>query len=47
MKYMHIFEREVNGRSYRIAAQSVWDPVRGRSVARQTVLGPATAAPVV
>src|SRR5271157_5469685 len=46
MKDMHVFEREVNGRSYRIAAQSVWDPVRGRSVARQTVLGPATVAPV-
>ena len=46
MKDMHVFERQVNGRSYRIAAQSVWDPVRGRSVARQTVLGPATAAPV-
>jgi len=47
MKDMHVFEREVNGRRYRIAAQSVWDPARGRSVARQTVLGPATAAPVV
>ena len=47
MKDMHVFEREVNGRSYRIAAQSVWDPVVGRSVARQVVLGPATAAPVV
>jgi transposase len=46
MKDMHVFEREVNGRSYRIAAQSVWDPVRGRSVARQIVLGPATVAPV-
>ena len=46
MKDMHIFEREVNGCRYRIAAQSVWDPVRGRSVARQIVLGPATAAPV-
>ena len=46
MKDMHVFEREVNGRRYRIAAQSVWDPVRGRSVARQIVLGPATAAPV-
>jgi transposase len=46
MKDMHIFERDVNGCRYRIAAQSVWDPVRGRSVARQTVLGPATAAPV-
>ena len=46
MKEMHVFERDVNGRRYRIAAQSVWDPVRGRSVARQIVLGPATAAPV-
>jgi len=46
MKDMHVFEREVNGRRYRIAAQSVWDPIRGRSVARQTVLGPAAAAPV-
>src|SRR5579864_1391354 len=47
MKDMHVFERKVQGRRYRIAAQSVWDPVRGRSVARQTVLGPATAPPVV
>ena len=46
MKDMHIFERVVNGRRYRIAAQSVWDPIRGRSVARQTVLGPETTAPV-
>lgn len=46
MKDMHVFERDVNGRRYRIAAQSVWDPVRGRSVARQIVLGPAVAAPV-
>jgi transposase len=46
MKDMHIFEREVNGRSYRIAAQSVWDAAQGRSVARQVVLGPATAPPV-
>lgn len=38
---MHIFEREVNGHRYRIAAQSVWDSRRGRSVARQVVLGPA------
>src|SRR5437667_483977 len=36
----------MDGRGYRIAAQSVWDPVRRRSVARQIVLGPATAAPV-
>src|SRR3989442_9648789 len=46
MKDRLVFERDVNGRRYRIAAQSVWDPVRGRSVARQIVLGPATAAPV-
>ena len=46
MKDMHIFEREVNGRTYRIAAQSVWDSADGRSVARQVVLGPATAPPV-
>ena len=38
---MHIFERQVNGHRYRIAAQSVWDAQRGRSVARQVVLGPA------
>jgi len=41
MKDMHVFEREVNGHRYRIAAQSVWDSARGRSVARQVVLGPA------
>lgn len=38
---MHIFEREVSGRRYRIAAQSMWDAERGRCVARQVVLGPA------
>jgi transposase len=43
---MHVFEREVNGHRYRIAAQSVWDATRGRSVARQVVLGPAVAPPV-
>ncbi len=43
---MHVFEREVNGRRYRIAAQSVWDPAAGRSVARQVVLGPAEPPPV-
>ncbi len=46
MKDMHIFEREVNGHHYRIAAQSVWDAAQGRSVARQVVLGPAGAPPV-
>ncbi len=43
---MHIFEREVGGRRYRIAAQSVWDSQQQRSVARQIVLGPAGPAPV-
>ena len=43
---MHIFERKINGRSYRIAAQSIWDSGRGRSVARQVVLGPAARPPL-
>ena len=43
---MHVFEREVNGHRYRIAAQSVWDAARGRSVARQVVLGPAGSPPL-
>ena len=43
---MHIFEREVGGRRYRIAAQSVWDAQQRRSVARQIVLGPAAPAPM-
>jgi len=43
---MHVFEREVNGHRYRIAAQSVWDSTRGRSIARQVVLGPAAPPPV-
>ncbi len=42
---MHIFERVVDGRRYRIAAQSVWDARQKRSVARQVVLGPADLAP--
>src|SRR5437868_5626428 len=46
MKDMHVFERQLNARRYRIAAQSVWDSARGRSVARQTMLGPATTPPV-
>jgi transposase len=44
---MHIFERAVKGHRYRVAAQSVWDPVKGRSVARQVVLGRADAPPTV
>jgi transposase len=43
---VHVFEREVNGHRYRIAAQSLWDPVRRRSVARQVVLGSAQPPPV-
>lgn len=43
---MHVFEREVNGHRYRVAAQSVWDSARRRSVARQVVLGPAAPPPV-
>jgi hypothetical protein len=44
---VHIFEREVSGRRYRVAAQSVWDSEAGRSVARQAVLGSAEPLPTV
>lgn len=40
MKNMHIFEREVTGRTYSVASESIWDPVRKRCVSRQVVLGP-------
>lgn len=43
---MHIFERSIGDRRYRIAAESVWDPEQGRSVARQVVLGPADPPPM-
>lgn len=46
MKEMNIFERTVAGRRYRIASQSVWDPVRQRSFGRQAVLAPADPPPV-
>jgi hypothetical protein len=46
MKEMNIFEREVGGRRYRIASQSVWDAGRQRPFARQAVLGPADPPPV-
>jgi len=46
MKNMHIMERMVSGRRYRIVAQSVWDSKQKRSVARQKVLGPADPPPV-
>src|SRR6266699_1760714 len=42
---MNIFERQVGGRRYRIASQSLWDPARQRPFARQAVLGPADAPP--
>ena len=44
---MNIFEREVGGHRYRIAAQSLWDASRQRPFARQAVLGPADRPPVV
>jgi transposase len=43
---MNIFERAVNGRRYRIASQSLWDPTLQRPFARQAVLGPADPPPV-
>ena len=43
---MNIFERQVGGRRYRIASQSVWDPTKQRPFARQAVLGPADPPPV-
>jgi transposase len=43
---MNIFERQVGERRYRIASQSLWDPIRQRPFSRQAVLGPADAAPV-
>ncbi len=46
MKDMNIFERQVRGRRYRIASQSVWDSARQRPFARQAVLGPADPPPV-
>ncbi len=46
MKEMNIFEREVGGRRYRVASQSLWDSARQRPFARQAVLGPADPPPV-
>lgn len=43
---MHFFERLVDGRLYRVVAQSVWDPRRKQPVSRQVLLGPADPAPV-
>src|SRR5438128_7769740 len=35
---MNIFERQVGGRRYRIASQSLWDPAKRRPFAPQAVL---------
>jgi transposase len=43
---MNVFERQVGGRRYRIASQSLWDPLLQRPFARQAVLGPADPPPV-
>lgn len=43
---MNVFERQVGGRRYRVASQSLWDPARQRPFARQAVLGPADPPPV-
>jgi hypothetical protein len=43
---MNIFERQVGGRRYRVASQSLWDTARQRPFARQAVLGPADPPPV-
>jgi len=44
---MFVFERDVHGRAYRIAAETLWDPVRQRPFGRQAVLGPAEKPPKV
>src|SRR5438876_9904443 len=43
---MNVFERQVGGRRYRVASQSLWDSARQRPFARQAVLGPADPPPV-
>src|SRR3990170_4577817 len=43
---MFFFERLVDGRTYRVAADSVWDPRTKHPVPRQVLLGPADPAPV-
>ncbi len=43
---MNVFERQVGGRRYRVASQSLWDLARQRPFARQAVLGPADPPPV-
>jgi hypothetical protein len=43
---MHFFERVIDGRQYRVVAQSVWDPRKRQPISRQVLLGPADPAPV-
>src|SRR5664279_4866309 len=43
---MNVFERQVGGRRYRVASQSLWDSAKQRPFARQAVLGPADPPPV-
>ncbi len=43
---MFFFDRLVDGRKYRVAADSVWDPRTKQPVSRQVLLGPADPAPV-
>lgn len=43
---MFFFERLVDGRKYRVAADSVWDSRTKQPVSRQVLLGPAGRAPV-
>jgi len=44
---MNFFERLVDGRLYRVVAQSVWDARKQQPVSRQVLLGPADPPPVV
>jgi hypothetical protein len=46
MKEMNVFERQVGGRRYRVASQSLWDSAKQRPFARQAVLGPADSPPL-
>src|SRR5260370_32090239 len=46
IKNCAVFQTGVKWRPFRCGGQVGWGPVRGRSVARQAVLGPATAPPV-
>lgn len=43
---MHFFERIVDGRLYRVVAQSVWNSRKQQPVSRQVLLGPADPPPV-